>query len=98
LHDLIGELSTRSEPFRTWWASHNVRFHQAGAKRLNHPIVGEIEISYEVMDLTADDGLTIAVFTAEPGSSSEQALSLLGSWAATPDPAPQPDAPTKNAD
>jgi transcriptional regulator with XRE-family HTH domain len=92
LHDLIGELSTRSEPFRTWWAAHNVRFHQAGTKRLNHPVVGEIEISYEVMELSADSGLTIAVFTTEPGSRSEQALELLGSWAATPDPTRAEDA------
>lgn len=92
LHDLIGELSTRSEPFRTWWAAHNVRFHQAGTKRLNHPVIGEIEISYEVMELSADSGLTIAVFTTEAGSRSEEALSLLGSWAATPEPAPTDDA------
>jgi hypothetical protein len=91
LHDLIGELSTRSEPFRTWWAAHNVRFHQAGSKRLNHPVVGELEISYEVMDVTADSGLTIAVFSAEAGSRSEQALNLLGSWAASPQPAAQAD-------
>lgn len=92
LHDLIGELSTRSEPFRAWWAAHNVRFHQAGTKRLNHPVVGELEISYEVMELSADSGLTIAVFTTAAGSRSEQALDLLGSWVATPEPAATDDA------
>jgi hypothetical protein len=35
------------------------------------------------MALTANPGLTIAVFTAEPGSKSEQALNLLASWTAT---------------
>jgi len=85
LSDLVGELSTRSPEFRTWWAAHNVRYHQTGVKRLHHPVIGELELSYEVMDLSADSGLTVAVYTAEPGSSAQQALDLLASWTATPD-------------
>jgi transcriptional regulator with XRE-family HTH domain len=85
LSDLVGELSTRSEPFRKWWAAHNVRYHQTGTKRLQHPLVGELELAYEVMELTADSGLRLAVFTAEPGSRSADALGLLASWAATPE-------------
>ena len=85
LSDLVGELSTRSDPFRTWWAAHNVRYHQTGTKRLHHPVVGDLELSYEVMELAADTGLRLAIFTAEPGSRSEEALNLLASWAATPD-------------
>jgi len=84
LSDLVGELSTRSEEFRTWWAAHNVRYHQTGTKRLRHPTVGELELSYEVMDVSADDGLTIAIYSAEAGSRSQEALDLLASWAATP--------------
>ena len=84
LSDLVGELSTRSDAFRTWWAAHNVRYHQTGAKRLHHPVVGELELSYEVMQITADDDLRLAIFTAEPGSRSQQALNLLASWVATP--------------
>jgi transcriptional regulator with XRE-family HTH domain len=82
--NLVGELSTRSDEFRTWWAAHNVRYHQTGVKRLNHPVVGELELAYEVLELAADTGLTIAVYAAEPGSRSQQALDLLGSWIATP--------------
>jgi transcriptional regulator with XRE-family HTH domain len=85
LTDLVGELSTRSEPFRTWWAAHNVRYHQTGTKRLHHPVVGDLELNYEAMELSADAGLRLAVFTAEPGSRSEDTLNLLASWAATPD-------------
>jgi transcriptional regulator with XRE-family HTH domain len=85
--DLVGELSTRSEPFRTWWAAHNVRYHRTGTKRLRHPVVGELELEYEVMDVSADDGLTIAAYSAEPGSRSAEALDLLASWSATPEPA-----------
>jgi transcriptional regulator with XRE-family HTH domain len=83
LSDLVGELSTRSDEFRTRWASHNVRFHRTGTKRLHHPVVGDLELSYETMELSADAGLNLTVYTAEPGSASQQALDLLASWTAT---------------
>ncbi len=85
LQDLVGELSTQSEEFRALWAAHNVRFHTTGVKRLHHPVVGDLELSFERMDLSADTGLTVFAYAAEPGSSSQQALNLLASWAATPD-------------
>jgi transcriptional regulator with XRE-family HTH domain len=90
LSDLVGELSTRSPEFRTWWAAHNVRYHQTGIKRLHHPVVGDLELAYEVMELPADTGLTISVYTAEAGSRSQQALDLLASWTATPVAIEQP--------
>jgi transcriptional regulator with XRE-family HTH domain len=83
LSDLVGELSTRSETFRTYWAAHNVRFHVSGIKHFHHPVVGDITLNYERIELAADSGLAIMTYTAEPGSESEQALRLLGSWAAT---------------
>jgi transcriptional regulator with XRE-family HTH domain len=84
LSDLVGELSTRSQAFRTWWAAHNVRYHRTGTKRLRHPVVGGLELDYEVMDISADDGLTVSVYSADAGSRSAQALDLLASWTATP--------------
>ena len=86
LTDLIGELSTRSERFRTLWAAHNVRHHRTGIKRLHHPVVGDLELVYEAFELPADPGLTLSTYTAEPGTSSEDALKLLASWAATEAP------------
>lgn len=83
LSDLVGELSTRSEQFRTLWATHNVRFHINGIKRFHHPVVGDITLSFERLGLAADNGLTIFAYTAEPRSHDEEALRLLGSWAAT---------------
>jgi transcriptional regulator with XRE-family HTH domain len=85
LTGLIGELSTRSDTFRTWWAAHNVRQHRAGTKRLHHPVVGELTLAYESMELAADQGLRLYAYSAEPGSSSQDALNLLASWAATVD-------------
>jgi transcriptional regulator with XRE-family HTH domain len=87
LSDLVGELSTQSEAFRTKWAAHNVRIHDTGIKRLHHPVVGDLELTYEAMELSADTGLTMFAYTAEPGSKSEQALNLLASWSATSDQA-----------
>ncbi|MFF3380451.1 helix-turn-helix transcriptional regulator [Streptomyces sp. NPDC002680] len=84
LSDLIGELSTRSEEFRTRWAAHDVRHHRTGIKRLHHPVVGDLDLAYEGLELTADAGLTLVIFTAEQGSSSQHALDLLASWASTP--------------
>ncbi len=90
LIDLVGELSTRSEEFRTRWAAHDVRFHRSGAKRLRHPVVGELDLTFEAMDLPTDPGLTIVTYCAEPGSRSEEGLSLLASWTATREDAHQP--------
>ena len=83
LTDLVGELSTRSERFRTLWAAHNVRFHRSGVKRINHPVVGEMELTYEAFDLPADAGLQMSTYTAEPGTPSADKLRMLASWAAT---------------
>ena len=87
LSNLIGELSTRSEHFRTWWAAHNVRFHRTGTKRFHHPVVGDLTLTFEALDLAADSGLRISAYSAEPGTPSDDALKLLATWAATMDQA-----------
>jgi transcriptional regulator with XRE-family HTH domain len=96
LTDLVGELATRSDAFRTRWAAHDVRLHHTGAKRFRHPLVGDLSVAFNAMELPADPGLTLTVYTAEPGSSSEEKLTLLASWAATADQAP-PDAAAHQA-
>ncbi|MEU6913571.1 helix-turn-helix transcriptional regulator [Streptomyces olindensis] len=83
LHDLVGELSTRSDEFRTRWGAHNVRHHGTGTKRFHHPAVGELTVAYEALELAAEPGLTLTVYTAEPGSPSEEALRVLASWTAS---------------
>ena len=85
LSDLVGELSTRSELFRTLWAAHNVRTHDTGHQALPPPGRRRVGPHFEAMELAADPGLTMFVYTAEPGSKSEEALNLLASWTATPD-------------
>ena len=84
LSDLIGELSTRSDEFRVRWAAHNVKFHRTGAKTLHHPVVGDLTLDYEALDLPGDAGQRILVYSAEPGKPFAEALDLLASWASTP--------------
>jgi transcriptional regulator with XRE-family HTH domain len=85
LSDLVGELATQSEAFRTHWAAHNVRFHATAVKPLHHPAVGDLSLSFNRLDIAADSGLTMFIYAAEPGTRSAEALNLLGSWAATVD-------------
>lgn len=87
LQDLVGELSTRSETFRSLWAAHNVRTHGTGTKRFVHPVVGELTLAYEELALTAEPGHILLVYTAEPGSPSAERLRLLASWAKEATPA-----------
>ena len=92
LHDLVGELSTRSDDFRRRWGAHNVRTHGTGVKHFRHRIVGDLTLAYESLDLRAEPDLTLTIYTAEPGSPSEHALHLLASWAATEETVTDPTA------
>ncbi|GAB2461568.1 helix-turn-helix transcriptional regulator [Xylanimonas ulmi] len=93
LIQLVGELSTRSELFRGRWASHDVVFHRSGRKRLRHPVVGQLDLSFESMKLPSEPVLYLNVYTAPAGSPTADALRLLSSWAATQDAEqlPEPD-------
>jgi hypothetical protein len=93
LSDLVGELSTQSSEFRTHWAAHNVRFHDTGIKDLHHALVGDITLTYNRLELAADPGQMLTIWTAEPGTKSAEALSLLGSWTATPQQPERREAP-----
>lgn len=88
LSDLIGELSTRSEEFRQRWAAHHVKLHRTGVKRFRHPVVGDLTLDYESLDLPGDPGQRMLVYSAEPGSPSYEGLQLLASWASTPQALP----------
>lgn len=85
LSDLIGELATRSEEFAGRWATHNVKLHQSGIKELRHPVVGDLRLDFEALELPADPGLALIVYSAADGSGTADALTLLASWAATAD-------------
>ena len=82
LTDLIGELATRSDAFRTRWGHHDVRAHRTGVKHFNHPEVGLLDIEYDSLDLPGTD-LTLTAYSAEPESPTAEKLALLASWHAT---------------
>ena len=86
LHDLVGELSTRSDEFRCRWGAHNVRTHGTGVKQYHHHVVGDLTLAYESFDLRAEPGLSMTIYAAEPDSPTAHALALLASWAATQQP------------
>lgn len=83
MHDLVGELSTRSEEFRRRWSAHNVRYHGAGTKHFHHQVAGQLELAYESVDMISEPGLTLTIYAAEPASPTAHALAILASWAAT---------------
>ncbi|MER6378511.1 helix-turn-helix transcriptional regulator [Streptomyces sp. NPDC001250] len=84
LRDLVGELSLRSDRFRTLWARHEVRPRRGRVSRLTHPQVGDLDLQSNKLSVDGTDGLTLVVFHAEPGSRSAELLDLLGSLAAPP--------------
>lgn len=84
LSNLVGELSTRSDEFRVQWAAHDVKFHRTGTKVLHHPVVGDLSLDYEAMELPGDSGQRILIYSAEPQSPAQQALDLLASWDTAP--------------
>lgn len=83
LSDLIGELSTRSDLFRKLWGAHDVRQHRTGLKTVHHPAVGDLELTFQAMDLASDRGLQMIVFSAEPGSATHERLQLLANLTET---------------
>ena len=92
LRELIGELSTLSPEFRTQWAAHEVRIRHDGIKRLRHPDIGELELTYQSLDLPLSDRAVhnLTIYTAEPGTAHEDRLKVLASWKAGPVPGEKP--------
>lgn len=82
LHDLVGELSTRSDRFRELWARHDVWQHESGTKRFHHAAVGDLTLHYNGLDLVGHSAIQLTVLTAEPGSHDYEALQLIGTLAA----------------
>jgi MmyB-like transcription regulator ligand binding domain/Helix-turn-helix domain len=82
LAELIGDLSARSEQFRSRWAAHDVRYYRSGTQPFHHPVAGDLDLDYDALEVPADPGLTIVAYTAPPASAARNALRLLGSWTA----------------
>ncbi|MEU0759273.1 helix-turn-helix transcriptional regulator [Streptomyces microflavus] len=83
LTEMVGELSLHSDAFRRLWADHDVRAHTTGTKRLNHPLVGSLTLDYVVLATEDDPEQSLAIYTPEPASPSDEALGILASWTST---------------
>lgn len=79
LTDLVGELATRSDEFRTRWARHNVRLHRTSPKRIRHALVGEVQLTGDALELPGE-GLTLITYTAPADSDAQEQLDFLASW------------------
>ncbi|MDH6578143.1 helix-turn-helix transcriptional regulator [Kitasatospora sp. MAP5-34] len=82
LAHLIGELSMKSADFRRWWAEHPVQDKTSGIKRFHHPVVGDLELTYETLRVADDPDQALITYAAQPDTSSHDALQMLLAWAA----------------
>ncbi|MEU5310493.1 helix-turn-helix domain-containing protein [Streptomyces sp. NPDC021562] len=73
---LVSELLAGSEEFRRLWESHDVSAEPALCKTFQHPVVGPVTVNCDALDIT-DRDQQVVIYTATPGSRSEEALRLL---------------------
>ena len=85
LAELVGELSLKSEHFRRWWNSREVKDKASGTKRFTHPVVGELELHYQTLHPATHEDQALVIYTATPGMASHNALKLLASLIAPTD-------------
>ena len=79
--EVIGQMSRHSPAFATLWARYEVRPRTSEEKRLWHPQVGELRLHYQAFTVTGAPGQQLFVYSARPGSPSDDALRLLRSSA-----------------
>lgn len=73
---LAKALRELSAEFAELWEAHEVGVRHGGLKRFLHPVVGELELYCQLLDDRAMQQ-TLLVFTASPGSESDERLRLL---------------------
>jgi transcriptional regulator with XRE-family HTH domain len=78
---LVGELSLSSERFRQLWARHDVQTRAGMLTRIRHPQVGDLTMSREKLAIGGTEGQLLAIYHAQPGTSSAEKLGLLASLA-----------------
>lgn len=74
--ELVEDLLAGSEEFRRLWGSHDVGTAPTLVKTFDHPVVGPVTVNCDVLEISELDQ-HVVLYTAGPGSSSEEALRLL---------------------
>ncbi len=82
LSALVRELRELSPEFVRLWDRHEVHPKGAGVARLQHPLVGPMDLSYQKFRVEDADGQQLVIFSAESNSGSEFALRRLAAAAA----------------
>jgi len=74
---LVGELSLSSERFRQLWSRHDVQSRQGRPVLIRHPQVGDLILHREKPAIGGAEGQMLAVYHAQPGTSSAEKLGLV---------------------
>jgi len=80
--ELVGQLSMASPRFRRLWGRHDIGGRRGGLVRLEHPLVGALDLNREKLIPGEAQHLTIAIYHADPGTPNADKLALLGASAA----------------
>ena len=75
--ELVGDLEAGSDTFRALWARQDVRAKVGGARRMVHPVVGELELMFEKLAVTGAEDQLLVVYHARPNTPSQAALTRL---------------------
>jgi transcriptional regulator with XRE-family HTH domain len=79
---LVGELTVRSDEFSKRWAKAEVQEKTSGEVFYHHPIVGDLDLTYETLRPNGAPDVHLKIFRAEKGSEMSEKLALLGSLTA----------------
>ena len=85
---LVGELVLKSPEFARLWERYDVCERGGGRKSFQHPKVGPMTLTYEVMRLARTGGQRMVVYQAAPGTPDEEAMLRLEFTDARPDSTP----------
>jgi transcriptional regulator with XRE-family HTH domain len=80
---LITELTTHDRDFRTWWSTHQVRGPRLLTKTYNHSVAGPLTLDVHQFSVDTHPDQQLIAYTAQPDSSSYDALRFLLQWSAT---------------
>jgi transcriptional regulator with XRE-family HTH domain len=74
--ELVSDLLKRSPEFASLWERHPVSGPYCGPKRLDHPLVGRLELDCQTL-IDPDQSQGLVVYTATPGTESYEKMAFM---------------------